>query len=197
MSKYQKKNLQTEEKLKKAFMRLYADDSPKSITVTEVCREAGINRCTFYLHYGGVDDLLEQICREILEETDRRTKHLARHNISDAQRGNVSENMALVDVLNYFRAVREYMIPLLMPGRNGGFREDLRASIADCFFGAFSYYGQSFGAQQEYVLRFITGGIVDDISLWLQKEDRTVEEMSDFFMRTTDLFPVFNSRSRG
>lgn len=196
MAKYQKKNLQTEEKIKKAYMKLYAVKTSPDITVTDICREACINRCTFYLHYDNTKDLDEQIRMEILSETSRRTKHLSRHNIYEAQRGNIDENLALVDVLSYFRDNREYMIPLLMPGKNNLFREDLRASISELFYAAFLFFGQSFGSQQEYVLRFITGGIVDDIYLWLVNGDKSVEEMSDFFMRTTDLFPVVNMRFR-
>ena len=30
------------------------------ISVKEVCRKAGVNRSTFYLHYEGMDDLLQE-----------------------------------------------------------------------------------------------------------------------------------------
>ena len=194
MANYERKKLRTEENLKKKYMRLYAVKPPQDITVTELCREAGINRCTFYLHYNGLDDLFEEIRRELLTETEKRSVHLGRHNIYEAQRGRVKENAALVDVLSYFREMREYMIPLMMPGRSNVFREDLRASIAELFYAAFAFYGQGFGMPEEYVIRFITGGIVDDIYLWLINDDKSVEEMSDFFMRTTDLFPVVKKR---
>ena len=177
-------------------MKLYAERALKEIRVTDVCREAGINRCTFYLHYDCIEDMTKQIRGEILSEITKKTKHLSRHNIYEAQRGNAKENLALVEVLSYFREKKEYIIPLLMPGKSNLFREDLRASISELFYAAFLFYGQSFGSQQEYVLRFITGGIVDDIYLWLINDDKTVEEMSNFFMSTTDLFPVVNMRFR-
>ena len=196
MAKYQNKNYQTEEKIKRSFMKLYAKRALREISVTDICREAGINRCTFYLHYDCIEDMTGQIRGEILSEVTKRTKHLSRHNIYEAQRGNSKENLALVEVLSYFREKKEYMIPLLMPGKSNLFREDLRSSISELFYAAFLFYGQSFGSQQEYVLRFITGGIVDDIYLWLINDDKSVEEMSDFFMSTTDLFPVVNMRFR-
>ncbi len=196
MAKYQNKNFRTEEKIKRSFMKLYAERTLKEISVTDVCREAGINRCTFYLHYDSIEDMTREIRGEILSEIAKRTKHLSRHNIYEAQRGNAKENLALVEVLSYFREKKEYMIPLLMPGKSNLFREDLRASISELFYASFLFYGQSFGSQQEYVLRFITGGIVDDIYLWLINDDKTVEEMSNFFMSTTDLFPVVNMRFR-
>ena len=194
MGKYENKNFQTEEKIKKAYMGLYSRKPPKDISVTEICREAGINRCTFYLHYDDVDDLYDRIVREILSETEKRTRHLSRHNIYESQKRNMKEDMAMVDALTYFREVKDYMIPLMMPERGSAFREDLRASIAELFYAAFAYYDQSFGERQEYVIRFITGGIVDDIYLWLLNDDVPVEEMSVFFMDTSDLFPVVNRK---
>ena len=41
---------------------------PKYITVKEVCKKAGVNRSTFYLHYESMDDLL----RESVEMINRR-----------------------------------------------------------------------------------------------------------------------------
>jgi len=200
MAKYLNKNNITEEKIKKALMSKYSLGNARSISVTDICKEAGINRCTFYLHYDSVEDLLDSIRREILTEITNRSKHLSRHNIYEAQRGGKKENLALVGVLSYFLEIRDYMLPLLTPGRDDIFREDLRASISELFYSAFAYYGQSFGTEQEYVIRFITSGIVDDIYFWLMHQDKSVEEMSDFFMRTTDLFPVvkmnFSKRDR-
>lgn len=31
-----------------------------NITIKEICKKAGVNRSTFYLHYESIDDLLEE-----------------------------------------------------------------------------------------------------------------------------------------
>ncbi len=39
-----------------------------SITITELCRRAGINRGTFYIHYIDMDDLLDDLLADFGKE---------------------------------------------------------------------------------------------------------------------------------
>ena len=49
--------------LRKAFLELLSRKPIQSISVRELCEEAGINRSTFYAHYKDVYDLREQMNR--------------------------------------------------------------------------------------------------------------------------------------
>lgn len=44
----------------KAFLELLQEKDFEYITVKEICRRAGVNRSTFYLHYETIGDLLEE-----------------------------------------------------------------------------------------------------------------------------------------
>jgi len=63
--KYQTTNqgyLKTENKIRDAFFSLLTSkNSIKKVTVSEVCEVAGIRRSTFYLHYDGIEDIINQI----------------------------------------------------------------------------------------------------------------------------------------
>lgn len=53
--------------IKEAFLELLATEPYEKITVTDVTREAGLNRGTFYAHFDDMDDLLHQVIDEVVE----------------------------------------------------------------------------------------------------------------------------------
>lgn len=52
--------------IRKAFMDLLRRKPLQSISITELCSAAGINRGTFYSHYSNIDDLLKKIEAEMI-----------------------------------------------------------------------------------------------------------------------------------
>lgn len=54
--------------LASALVRLLHDRGPDSITVTDVTREAGVNRTSFYRRFGSVEDVVSYIYRSVMEE---------------------------------------------------------------------------------------------------------------------------------
>lgn len=61
----------TRARLHSALLTLLARKPLHAITVLELCQEAGINRTTFYNHYGCPQDLLEDIRRDLLDAITR------------------------------------------------------------------------------------------------------------------------------
>lgn len=57
--------------LKEALLRLLARKHLDQITVSELCKEASINRATFYRHYGTPRDVLKDIERDCSRELRR------------------------------------------------------------------------------------------------------------------------------
>lgn len=58
-------------KIKEAFISLHKRVGYDGLTVSSLCREAGISRGTFYAHYGNVIDVLDDILDGILTGTDK------------------------------------------------------------------------------------------------------------------------------
>lgn len=57
-SKHESKYFNTARLMNQALLKLLEVKDYDYITVSEVCKKAGVNRSTFYLHYEGMDDLL-------------------------------------------------------------------------------------------------------------------------------------------
>lgn len=61
----------TKRLLKESMLRLLKKKELDKINVTELCREAGINRATFYRHYEIPRDVLMEIQRDLYHELRR------------------------------------------------------------------------------------------------------------------------------
>ena len=55
----------TKKEIRKALFQLLETKGLNSITVTELCRIADINRRTFYIHYGSVEDVMDEYQDEL------------------------------------------------------------------------------------------------------------------------------------
>ena len=65
--KVDRRILKTERSLEEALLKLMRGKSIDQITTTELCREAGINRNTFYAHYPNPMNLLERIEKQFID----------------------------------------------------------------------------------------------------------------------------------
>ncbi|MCD8120470.1 MAG: TetR/AcrR family transcriptional regulator [Lachnospiraceae bacterium] len=57
----------TKRLLKESLLRLLQSKNIQSISVKELCEDSGINRATFYNHYGRPGDVLEELEDEIIK----------------------------------------------------------------------------------------------------------------------------------
>ena len=57
----------TKEAIRNAFKAMICEMDYEQITIKELTQRAQINRKTFYLHYAGLDELLEELQEEIAE----------------------------------------------------------------------------------------------------------------------------------
>ena len=68
MNRGASKYFNTALKMNRAFTDLLAEKDYPYITVSEICKRAGVNRSTFYLHYENMDELLQETARTLLDE---------------------------------------------------------------------------------------------------------------------------------
>lgn len=64
----------TKRLLKESLLKILKEKELDTVSVTELCREAGINRATFYRHYEIPRDVLEEIQRDLYHELRRQVK---------------------------------------------------------------------------------------------------------------------------
>ena len=63
-----KRVIKTERDIMNAFLELKCNSAFESISISEVCKVAGVSRATFYNHFETMDDLLDRTIESILAE---------------------------------------------------------------------------------------------------------------------------------
>ena len=58
MNKSESKYYNTSLLMNQALIELLNKKDYEFLTIKEICKKAGVNRSTFYLHYDNIDDLL-------------------------------------------------------------------------------------------------------------------------------------------
>ncbi len=58
------------EKIKAAFLEMKKEQSFDSITITDLCRNAQISRTAFYRYYSGIDDVLNELIKDVLNRSE-------------------------------------------------------------------------------------------------------------------------------
>lgn len=71
--------LKTKQALHEALLQLLKQRALEQVTISELCRVAKVNRGTFYLHYGRVEDLFEEYFQEITADLTKSYGEPYRH----------------------------------------------------------------------------------------------------------------------
>lgn len=146
------------EKIERAFLNMITEKSVGQITVTEICKAAGLNRTTFYANYADVfavaDCVRDQIENSFHELFERKENHTA-----TALFRMICENQLLFKI--YFKL---------------GYAEKYSSAVYDM-----ARVERDFGGKYvEYHIEFFRSGLTAVIKKWLDggcKE--TPEEMSE------------------
>ncbi|MFR0540250.1 TetR/AcrR family transcriptional regulator [Lactobacillus delbrueckii] len=146
-----------------AFLRLLEKEDPDQITVKEICEKAGVNRTTFYRHYGNVNDLLEEtICLINKRFTDSLTA------VDDA--GLDTEVLTKEKYLRpYLTLVKEHKKAYRVIRKKGSLF-NTRGAFDELYRTLFSPALTHFGVsekEKKYVLAFYTQGTMAVIGEWV------------------------------
>lgn len=76
MNKKTAVSMRTRQKIKEAFLELYAKKPITDITVGAIMQLAGYNRSTFYNYYDTAQDLLNEIEEEIIERVRKNSQRI-------------------------------------------------------------------------------------------------------------------------
>lgn len=66
----------TRNAIRSSLLSLMQQKPFSRITVTEICRASEINRGTFYLHYYDLDDVLDDLIKEMIQDTTQVFDHV-------------------------------------------------------------------------------------------------------------------------
>ena len=174
MNKSESKYFNTALRMDEALLALLEEKDLEYITVKEICRQSGVNRSTFYLHYETIADLVE----ETLEMVNQRFRSYFPQREEEVLGDMVSrerEDLVLV--------TREYLLPYLRFIRDN--KKVYRAAFRNAgSMGAHTRYGELKqhilgpilerfeipAAHRPYYMAYYVEGIIAIIKEWLRQD---------------------------
>ena len=184
MNKSESKYFNTATKMDLALISLLKKKPFDYITISEICKTAGVNRSTFYLHYETVGDLLEETTRYLLDDflsyfsIDTQAVALNLTNCELNELFFVSDKY-LTPYFSYIKDHKEVFGTALLHNKTLGF-EDVYKRMFDNIFNPILdrfHYPQS---DRPYVMMYYLNGINAIVSdLLKNKCDKSIEEISE------------------
>lgn len=181
MNKSESKYFNTALRMDEALLALLEEKDLEYITVKEICRQAGVNRSTFYLHYETISDLvneaLEMINQRFLSYFPQQEEEVL-GNMGSRER----EDLVLVTreyLLPYLRFIRDnkkvYRAAFRNPGsmqahtRYGELKQRILGPILERFDIPASH--------RPYYMAYYVEGIIAIVKEWLRQDCADEEEM--------------------
>lgn len=183
MNRAESRYFHTAAKMDWALIALLAEKPFEYISISEVCKRAGVNRSTFYLHYENICELLEETARYLIDD------FLSYFSIDTAPFGTQlaqSEPEELIFItqeylrpyLTYIRDNADVFSTALGHINSFGFDdvfERLFQNILDPILERFHYPARD----RKYVILFYLNGINALIGEWLKEGcERSIDEMA-------------------
>jgi AcrR family transcriptional regulator len=184
VNKAESKYFNTAKKIDEALMLLLKKKSFEYITVSEICKTAGVNRSTFYLHYEHMGDLLDETARYLIDGFlsyfTEDNKSIA-FNIEECElnRLNFICGEYLIPYLTYIKDNKEIFATALMHVKSLGFEKTysrLFENIFDPILQRFNYPKED----RTYVMKYYLSGINAINTEWLKNGcQKPIEEVAN------------------
>ncbi len=161
--------------IRRAFTELLRQKPIQSISVKELCTQAGINRGTFYAHYTDIHDLLQKMEDEMLEDFTKALeplfgadpKHLTLQRITTEVFQCLKDNADICTVTLGPYGDKDFAARLLTIGR------DL------CMETYTRLFAHATRRQIEFYYAFVSAGCIGLLERWLSEGMRSsAEEMA-------------------
>ena len=183
MTTAESKYFNTSVKMSDALLDLLKTKPFAYITISEICKKAGVNRSTFYLHYENTADLLAETGQRLLDDfrsyfmvdTVALTAHFA--DCEEKELNFITEEY-LHPYLSYIRDNRHVFATILKHANSFHFDavfQRLFQHVFDPILHRFGYPAE----ERKYVMMFYLSGINALVLEWLKDGCRkSIEEVS-------------------
>ena len=142
--------------LKEALLRIMAKKELSHVSIKELCEEAGINRSTFYQHYGDQYGLLREIEDELLEKVRAQLEKI----------DSSAESILYIEsLLRSFRSEPELCRILFCCNEHSAFHDKCFALILDQFTQRVQLKNRE--GDGHFVLTFLINGALCLIQQWI------------------------------
>lgn len=183
MNKSESKYFNTAKKMDKALISLLEEKPFSYITVSEICKKAGVNRSTFYLHYESVVDLLNETVRFLLDDFVSYFKIDKKSLANKFEKSSLEELIFVSDeylhpYLSYIYDNKHVFSTVLLHADSFGFNEIFQRLYENIFNPILERFDYPL-ADRKYVMMFYLNGITAIVNEWLKDGcKKSIQEVS-------------------
>ena len=184
MNKSESKYFNTAVKMDLSLISLLKKKPFDYITVSEICKAAGVNRSTFYLHYENIGELLNETARYLLDDfltyftadTKAAVFHLEERSLDELI---FIGDKYLVPYLTYIKNNKEVFQTALSYNKVLGFEEVYKRMFEKIFNPILDRFRYPSDIRQ-YVMMYYLNGISAITGEWLKNGcEKSVKEISE------------------
>lgn len=184
MNKSESKYFNTAVKMDLSLISLLKKKPFDYITVSEICKAAGVNRSTFYLHYENIGELLNETARYLLDDfltyftadTKAAVFHLEERGLDELI---FIGDKYLVPYLTYIKNNKEVFQTALSYNKVLGFEEIYKRMFEKIFNPILDRFRYPPDIRQ-YVMMYYLNGISAITGEWLKNGcEKSVKEISE------------------
>lgn len=170
MNKSESKYFNTAIKMDKALISLLERKSFEYITISEICREAHVNRSTFYLHYENTCELLNEAMQYILNSfLSYFTVDIQNFSHSKLSQLNYITEDYLNPYLSFIKENHRIFSTAISNSKEFGFEKifaKMHQNIFDPILERFHYPTED----RKYVMRYYLSGINAVVNEWIKDD---------------------------
>ena len=161
--------------IRKAFTQLLNEKPTQSISVKELCMQAGINRGTFYAHYRDIYDLMEQIESEMTRDFQEVLKPLL-----EAKGPDLTPLKITTSIFQCLKENADICAVTLGPHGDKAFaRRLINLGQERCLESYAAFFEGASRRQLEYFYAFVCAGSIGLLEKWLSEgTPQNVEEIA-------------------
>lgn len=177
----QKRKTSTKEDIKEALIQLLSEEKFENISISKLCKRAGINRGTFYLHYEDKYQMIDSLKSDIVSQ-------LSSYSLFEAE--NAYPKKLMIAKFHILRA-NELLINALTRSHYIDFREAIREFMTSIILSdkqetaTQHFLEENFQIPQKYALEIFLSSVEGVISLWIASgAQEEPEEITDMILTT-------------
>lgn len=170
-----RKSERTKDKIIRTFYQLNMETSRPLSTVSQICDELEIAVSTFYCHFCGINDLIEQESAKLIEFWDTFLDDYMRQADMATPATILPRETVAYIIQGYMNRKAEHLV-LMRPDLNLPVRQYLYNTIRAATTIHMKFFPE---IEREYAITFLAEGSAPAIFSYLSKEDMSVEAFTD------------------
>ncbi|MFQ9510038.1 MAG: TetR/AcrR family transcriptional regulator [Lachnospiraceae bacterium] len=188
----QQRKTGTKKVIRDSFVKLLKEKGMDGLTVSDITRDAGINRGTFYLHYVDKFDLIKQLENEMAEDL---TQILLVDSVDPGEFIDLIPYTAILNSLYYVKNELDFIYALIQTGADANFISNFKKILAQLISKKMGKSDHLIfskkGLPYDYALEIMLGGVISVILLWVKKGAvEPPEEIATIIDKAKQLSPV-------